>query len=91
MARMGLQTAKRLRNGAVTLVYGHGGPGLSIRTVTAGGELTVGQVARLVGTYNLRVWRAVKKKTLKARKAGGQYLVTVKEAGRWERALKAGG
>jgi hypothetical protein len=90
MARLGLKTVKQLKNGAVILSYGHGTAETALRTVTAGGELSLDQVARLVGTYHLRVWRAVKAKKLASRKTARGYRVGVKEAGRWERTLKAG-
>lgn len=91
MGRMGLQQAVQLKNGAVTLTFLHGKGEKSLRTVTAGGFLTLPQVARLVGCYHLKVWRAVQAKRLKAMNTAGRYRVTVKEAGRWGRSLKAGG
>jgi hypothetical protein len=87
---MGLQTAKQLKNGAVILTFAHGKGESSLRTVTAGGLLTLPQVARLVGCYHLKVWRAVRAKTLAAVRTLRGYRVTVKEAGRWGRTLKAG-
>lgn len=95
MGRMGLQKAEQLKNGAVILSFVHSGGDLSLRTVTAGGDLSLAQVAKLVGTYHLKVWRAVQAKKLKARLriisgARRAYCVTVKEAGRWGRTLKAG-
>ena len=80
----------QLKNGAVILTFAHGQGEKSLRTVTAGGELSLVQVARLVGTYHLRVWRAVQAGKLKAVRREGKYRVTVKEAGRWGRTLKAG-
>jgi hypothetical protein len=47
-------------------------------------------VAKLSGTYHLRVWRAMQGKKLKATNTAKGYKVTVKEAGRWARTLKAG-
>jgi hypothetical protein len=90
MGRMGLQKAVQLKNGAVILTFAHGRGEKSLRTVTAGGELSLPQVARLVGTHHLRVWRAVQAKVLQAVRRSGKYRVTVKEAGRWGRTLKAG-
>jgi hypothetical protein len=90
MGRMGLQKAEQLKNGAVILTYLHGKGEESLRTVTAGGLLTLPQVAKLAGTYHLRVWRAVKSGVLAAVQTHRGYRVTVKEAGRWGRSLKAG-
>ena len=90
MARMGLIEATRLKNGAVALAYGHGRDESSVRVVTAGGFLSLAQAARLAGTYPLRAYRALKAGRLKAVKRDGAWRVTVKEAGRWERTLKAG-
>lgn len=90
MGRMGLQKAVQLKNGAVILTFGHGAAEKSLRTVTAGGELSLPQVAKLAGTHHLRAWRAVQARKLKAVRRGGKYRVTVKEAGRWGRTLKAG-
>jgi hypothetical protein len=90
VGRMGLIEATRLKNGAVALEYGHGRDESSVRVVTAGGLLSVTQVAKLAGTYPLRVYRALKAGRIKAVKKDGDWRVTVKEAGRWERTLKAG-
>lgn len=91
MGCMGLQKVTQLKNGAVMLEFSHLGGEKSLRTVTAGGELSLAQVAALVGVNLVRAWRAAKAGRLKARKRGGVYKVTVKEAGRWGRSLKAGG
>lgn len=90
MGRMGLQQVVQLKNGAVILTFSHGKGEKSLRTVTAGGLLTLPQVAKLAGTYHLRVWRAVQAKKLRAVNTAKGYRVTVKEAGRWARSLKAG-
>ena len=90
MGRAGLQKVIQLKNGAVILTFGHGQGEKSLRTVTAGGELSLPQVARLVGTNIVRAWRAVQGGKLRAVRRDGKYRVTVKEAGRWGRTLKAG-
>lgn len=89
MARLGLKKVVQLNNGAVILHYSHGDGETSLRTVTAGGDLTLDQAARLAGTYPLKAWRAVKAGRLEARRKRGRYVVTVKEAGRWGRSLRA--
>jgi len=91
VGRMGLQKVEQLKNGAVILTFAHGDGEKSLRTVTAGGELSLPQAARLVGTNIVRAWRAVKGGKLRARRRAGRYRVTVKEAGRWGRTLQAGG
>ena len=90
MGRMGLQEVKQLKNGAVILTFLHGKGEKSLRTVTAGGLLSLPQVAKLAGCYHLRAWRAVQAGRLKATSTARGYRVTVKEAGRWARSLKAG-
>jgi hypothetical protein len=90
VSRMGLIEATRLKNGAVSLAFGHGKDESSVRIVSAGGLLSLPQVAKLAGTYPLKVWRAVRAGTLKATSTARGYRVTVKEAGRWGRTLKAG-
>ncbi len=89
MARLGLKRAVQLRNGAVILHYGHGAGETSLRTVTAGGDLTLEQAARLAGTDPLKAWRAMRSGQLEARRRRGRYVVTVKEAGRWGRSLRS--